>query len=443
MQLLDTMKERLAKRVSSAGKPYKQFIYLADIHFKADGNNAGFEEILHRIAEEKDDTLFVLLGGDMVETGSRENYEAFIERCERFYRETGEGVPIIPTVGNHELYGVEEGINAEGRYSGYMGDMNFAIHIAARGLGASVSIVAFADAKPRVLERAKSPNQKSQCEGRPNSRHLFYFPHGYIRLPKHPSDADKRRYSNFPGFLDAAEKASGHILVTMHVPPRKDPLPRMLNAFVENGYACCLEQNPTISMKDLKKYYRNLGMLVHGNSTADKNDSTQWFADEISSRKKVEMVLMGHVHTYYPFTLPGAERIQMVISGGGGNNTAMTYDPGHPVTTWHYLRVMYSMSKKRFIYAKVDAGSPKENLLSTVWELPQEDWGVPEASPRIDFDLPEEEWEVPKEFELKFLEDEWGLPRETIIDMPEDEWDAPAEIKTDDFESDLDYLEYE
>lgn len=46
--------------------------------------------------------------------------------------------------------------------------------------------------------------------------------------------------------------ASRHIIVTMHVPPRKDPLPAMLDAFIEEEYAACLRKNPVITMAGLK-----------------------------------------------------------------------------------------------------------------------------------------------------------------------------------------------
>lgn len=352
MALLNTMIQRLSSRVSGAQTPYDHFIYFADVHYKSNTLNTGFEKILTQISQEKDSTLFILIGGDMIDSGSVANYTAFVNRCNQFYNQTG--IPIIPTMGNHEFYGVNAGVNEISRYKQYMGEINFPLTIPASGLGDSVSIVAFNDAKPHKLEKIIYPNISKGCVNRSNTKHLFYFPHNYIRF----SSLAPEKYSHFPDYLNSASANSNHIIVTMHVPPRKNPLSNMLDTFIRNEYSHCLAVNPVISPSALQAYYRNLWMLVHGNSTADKNDSTQWFVDQIKNRSKVELVLMGHVHTYYTFPLTEANHnLQMVISGGGGNNSAQTYDNAQPVTKYHYIRVKYDAGLNRFVTNKVDVGN--------------------------------------------------------------------------------------
>ena len=350
MPFLDTMTERLRQRVLSAAAPYQQFIYFADVHYKNNTPNAGFERILTQVGHERSRTLFILIGGDMVDKGSGANYAAFISRCNGYFRDTG--IPIIPTMGNHEFYGVPADEDETGWYKQYMGDTNFPLEIPKEGLGDSLTVVAFNGAKPHKLEKIVYPDISKDCINRTNTKHLFYFPHSYIRFSKLAPE----KYSRFPLYLDTAK--GNHIIVTTHVPPRKDPLPKMLDTFVDAEYAQCLAVNPVITPGALRTYYRNLWMLVHGNSTADKNDSTQWFADEIKDRQKVELVLMGHVHTYYTFPLAESNHdLQMVISGGGGNSSAQTYDSAFPVTKYHYMRVSYHPALNRFVTQKVDAGN--------------------------------------------------------------------------------------
>lgn len=351
MPLLNTMTERLRQRISQADLPYSQFIYLADVHYEHGSSNRGFDKILSQITEqERKNTLFILVGGDLVDSGSEENYKAFVDRCNRFYEETKgsgtTGIPIIPCMGNHEFYGVQPKNTELATYKKWIGSVNFPLDIPVQGLGHSLRIVAFNDAKPHQLENFSIPNPKENCSARKKRKHLFYFPYNYIRL----SDKAPEKYSHFPDYLTTD---AHHIIVTMHVPPRKDPLPRMLDAFIEKEYAACL---PVKSMGKLKEYYRNLWMLVHGNSTADKTDSTEWFISEIKKHQKVEMVLMGHVHTFYPYIIPEIGNVRMVISGGGGNRSASAYDPTHPVTKYHYLRIKYDANTSRFVYEKVDAG---------------------------------------------------------------------------------------
>ena len=197
-----------------------------------------------------------------------------------------------------------------------MGSVNYPLEISNKGLKDSVTVIAFNDAKPHKLEKISYPDigKNKNCAKKTNTKHLFYFPNNYIV----ESSLAPEKFSHFPDYLKNSQ--GNHIIVTMHVPPRKDPLPSMLDKFIQDEYAKCIKANPIITMKDLKTYYRNLWMLVHGNSTADKNDSTKWFVDAIknsTNRKKVELLLMGHVHTFYPFPLPEAnQNLQCVISGG-------------------------------------------------------------------------------------------------------------------------------
>ena len=75
-----------------------------------------------------------------------------------------------------------------------------------------------------------------------------------------------------------------------------------------------------------------------------------------------------------------------------------------------------------------DCGNKTEQLKTrTIWELPEEEWGVPEASPRVNWALPEEEWDAPESIQLdgrELLQEKLELP-----DLKED--------------SDLDYIEEE
>lgn len=350
MPMLDDMIVRLNQRIANASAPFPQFVYLADVHYDITKSNSGFEKILTQISAEKDWTLFILIGGDLVNSGSNANYTAFRNRCNAYYQQTG--IPIIPTMGNHEFYSVPASIDEIAQYRNYMGAINFPLELPQKALGDSLTVVAFDDAKPHKLQKISYPDISNHCVTKQNTIHLFYFPFNYIHLnPLAPN-----MFSHFPDYLDNAQ--GNHILVTSHVPPRKDPLPAMLNNFVQSEYSACLKVNPVISMSNLKTYYRNLWMLVQGNSTADKNDSTQWYADEIKNRTKVELLLAGHVHTYFPFRLAEANHdLQIVISGGGGNSSASTYDPVYPVTKYHYLKISYSPNQNRFVYTKVDAGN--------------------------------------------------------------------------------------
>lgn len=352
MALLDVMVDRLYHRIDEASHAFPQFIYFADVHYQKGGKNDGFDKVLSQIQkQEKTETLFVLIGGDMIDAGSEENYSAFIERCEQFYQDTTSpdkcGIPIIPTMGNHEFYGVKPKNTEIETYKGFMGDVNFPLDIPAEGLGDTLRIVAFNDAMPRKYKKIKMPDigKGKNCATKVKDKHLFYFPDAYIHLSK----TAPKKYSHFPEFL---KTEANHIIVTSHVPPRKDPLLGMLDSFIENEYTACLKKNPVISLKKLKDYYRDLWMLVHGHSEATQNDSTQWFIDTLSTSSKVELVLMGHVHTYYPFTVPEIDKVQMVISGGGKGSK--TYSSKYPVANHHYLRVKYDVTTNRFVYEKVD-----------------------------------------------------------------------------------------
>jgi len=352
MPLLDSMKAKLNSRIAHAPNPFQQLIYFADVHYNTSRDNGGFEKILEQIAaEEKDKTLCVLIGGDLVDSGSGQNYTAFCARCERFYVETG--IPVIPAMGNHEFYGVSPKGSELTRYKQYIGDANFSIEISNKGMPDSLTIVAFNDAKPRKPAKVQIPDRSNHCNTITKDWHVFYFRDNYIHLdPMAPE-----KYSHFTQHLN--ESQGNHILVTMHVPPRKNPLPQMLDQFIQREYADCVAQNPVISMDNLKTYYRDLWMLVHGNSDwSNFLDSTQMLVDELKNRGKVELVLAGHVHTYYTFSLSEANhRLDVVVSGGGGNRSARTYTPTHPVTRYHYMRIQYDSVINRFVYTKVDAGN--------------------------------------------------------------------------------------
>jgi predicted MPP superfamily phosphohydrolase len=352
MPLLNEMITRLNTRIAQAQAPYQQLIYFADVHYDSSLDNAGFEKILVKIAaEEKEQTICVLIGGDLVDSGSGQNYTAFSARCNRFFSETG--IPIIPTMGNHEFYGVTPKGSELTRYNQYIGNANFPIEISNRGLPDSLTIVAFNDAKPRKPAKVQIPDRSNSCKTITKDYHVFYFRDNYIHLdPKAPD-----KYSHFTQYLDQSQ--GNHILVTMHVPPRKNPLPQMLDQFIQREYDACVASNPVISMDDLKMYYRDLWMLVHGNSDwSNYLDSTQMFVDEVKNRRKVELILTGHVHSYYTFPLSEADhRLDVVVSGGGGNHSARSYTPTHPVTKYHYIKVQYDQTLNRFVYSKVDAGN--------------------------------------------------------------------------------------
>jgi predicted phosphodiesterase len=353
MPLLNTMLKRLNDRINEAGSPYSQIIFMADVHYRYDSANTGFEKILDQIkSNERDKTLFILIGGDSVDSGSDKNYTAFINRCEKFYKETKPaenktGIPIIPVIGNHEFYGVQKKNTEIQTYKSYIGSVNFPLDIPVKGLGHSLRVVAFNDAKPRKGEKFSFPDPSNGCASQTQQKHLFYFPYSYIQYSKTAPE----KYSGFPDYL---KTNAHHIIVAMHVPPRKDPLPTMLDKYIRKRFANCVKKKDV--MNKILEYYRNLWMLVHANSTPDKNDSTQWFIDEIKKSNKVELVLMGHVHTYYPFVIPEVSNVQMVISGGGGKGSR-PYSDEYPVSLYHYLRIKYDESKKRFVYQKVDVTS--------------------------------------------------------------------------------------
>lgn len=349
MPLLDDMIKHLKTRIANASKPYSQYVYFADVHYKAKSKNTGFKKILAKIKKEKNDTLLILIGGDLVDGGTDANYKAFVKECKTFYGQTK--IPIIPTMGNHEFYSVKSGTTALKQYEKYIGKQNFRIEISKKGLLDSLSIIAFNDAKPNKLESIKVPTKS--CTWKNKDKHLFYFPYNYI---KYSSQAPEK-YSHFPDYLKAAK--GKHIAIVSHVPLRKKPLVDMLDNYIKKTFSKCTNvPNPPTTLADLITYYRNLWMLVHGNSTIDKNDSTQWFLDAIKNRKKVQLVLMGHVHTYYPFSLnEGNHKIQFVISGGGGNSSCTTYDSNHPVDKYHYIKVKYDTTKKKFVTNKVNVSN--------------------------------------------------------------------------------------
>jgi predicted MPP superfamily phosphohydrolase len=352
MPLLDDMIKRLNARIAGALSPYPQFIFFSDVHYRTDTSNAGFEKVLSQIsAQEKDSTLFILIGGDLVDKGSDANYTAFVNRCNRFFLDTG--IPIIPTMGNHEFYGVSPNETEIQRYRKYIGNANFPVEISAQGLPASLTVVAFNDAKPRKPVKLKIQDRANNCKTITRDRHVFYFRDNYIHLdPLAPE-----KFSHFPEYLN--QSRGEHIVVTSHVPPRKTPLPETLDALIQKEYAHCVSQNPVISMSKLKSYYRDLWMLVHGNSDYSYNlDSTQMLVNEIKNRQKVELVLTGHVHTYYTFPLAEANHpLQVVISGGGGNKSAQAITSSQPVTKYHYIQVKYDATLRRFYHIKVDAGN--------------------------------------------------------------------------------------
>ena len=291
------------------------------------------------------------MGGDLVDKGSDLNYTAFVNRCNQFFQETG--IPIIPTMGNHEFYGVTPKGSEIARYKKYIGSTNFPLDISSQGLPDSLTVVAFNDAKPRKPVKLKIPDRVHSCNTISRDYHVFYFRDNYIHLD--PLAPDK--FSHFPDYLNQSK--GNHIIVTMHVPPRKDPLPVTLDQLIQSEYAYCVSQNPVISMPNLKMYYRDLWMLVHGNSNWSFNlDSTQLFVNEVKNRRKVELILTGHVHTYYHFPLMEANHpLDVVISGGGGNTSAQAISASQPVTKYHYIQVKYDSILGRFIYIKVDAGN--------------------------------------------------------------------------------------
>lgn len=352
MPLLDDMIARLNVKIQNAPAPYPQFIFFADVHYDASTSNSGFEQVLNKIAaQEKNNTLFILIGGDLVDKGSSANYTAFINRCNQFYNETN--IPIIPTIGNHEFYGVSPKDTEIQRYKQYIGSVNFPLEISNKGLPDSLSVVAFNDAKPRKPVKIKIPDRAHNCNTITRDRHVFYFRENYIHLdPLAPE-----KFSHFPQYLNQSK--GNHIIVTSHVPPRKNPLATTLDELIQSEYAFCVSKNPVISMPNLKSYYRDLWMLVHGNSQYSYNlDSTQMYVDEIKNRQKVELLLTGHVHTYYHFALTEANHpLEVVISGGGGNHSAQAISASQPVTKYHYLQIKYDTALQRYYHIKVDAGN--------------------------------------------------------------------------------------
>lgn len=103
--------------------------------------------------------------------------------------------------------------------------------------------------------------------------------------------------------------------------------------------------------------------------------------------------------------------------------------PWNPARIWLF-NIVYSviMNLCRQVKDMCDCGNKTElQEINTLWELPEEEWGVPEVSPRVDWALPEEEWDAPESIDLDGLE----LPQEKL-ELPDLSWD-----------SDLDYIEEE
>jgi hypothetical protein len=357
MAFFDEMTDHLKQRIDNsveAAKPYEQFVFLSDIHYVPNKdpnkeNNPGFEAILQQIYKERDKTLFVLLGGDMINYGYQDYYNAFMKRCRQFYNDTmdgpgGTGVPIIPSMGNHEYYTDLTIDKSLPRYNEKIGKSNYSIEIPEAALKASLTLITFRDSMPRIDHKIAIPNFKNNCVNQNKDYHLFQFPHSYIEYnPKDPG-----KYSKFPTFLKEAQ--GKHIIVTMHVPPRKNPLANLLDTVINEEYGPCATGK---ALGKIRAYYRDLWTLVHEKSTAD---STQWFIDCIKDDTRVELVLAGHVHTYYPFLLPKPAEtnhtLEIVIDGCGGNKSAMTFDPNYPVSdnnnNYNYIMVKYDAVQKRF-----------------------------------------------------------------------------------------------
>jgi len=339
MILFSYMYERLKERMST-GITYPCFIFFADTHFridKPDWDNSGFYHVLNKVALES--PLFILIGGDLIDNGKDENYQAFIELCINYTITTG--IPIIPIIGNHNYYQVT---NPLYKYHQYIGPDNFRLEIEG-GLPDTLTIVGLNDAQPyRQVASDNIPDMKDNtCTKiwRKSNWHLFDFSHECLNQD-----------SNFVDNLDNSQ--GNHIIVSMHVPPRLNPLTSALDGKIEKEYP---HYAGTKKLEELVTYYRDLCMLVHGNSTTDKNDSTKWFVDTIQQSNKVEMVMTGHVHTYYWFSRLHGHQIDYVISGGGGNNNQVGSLKGFPVTKRHYIKVFFNPYSQRFEHQKINAGN--------------------------------------------------------------------------------------
>lgn len=339
MTLFSDMKIKLDARVAGAKTPYPCFVFLADSHYVSGADNSGFTKILNQAAGEN--PLFILIGGDLVNSSWTKNYQDFIQECNTYTANTN--IPVIPTMGNHEFYhpkGQKNPPNPLNLYHQYMGPANFRLEIAAGGLEDTLTVVAFNDAEPELPGKKEAiPDRKDLACSlifEKKDWHIFEFSRQYLNSKSH--------------FIDNLNNSQGnHIITTMHVPPRLNPLATAADQKVAQEWPYCA--SPKID--ELIKYHRDLWMLVHGNSTPDKNDATQWFVDVINNRSKVEMVMTGHVHTYYPFQRTEGHLVQYVVSGGGGNNTASPF-PGYPVTKYHYIKVKYDEAANRFVHEKVD-----------------------------------------------------------------------------------------
>jgi|GEM_PF-2151236 len=339
MILFSYMYERLKERMSMC-TTYPCFIFFADTHFRIDKpgwDNSGFHQVLDKAALES--PLFILIGGDLIDNGKDENYQAFIELCINYTITTG--IPIIPIIGNHHYYQVTNPLN---KYHHYIGPANFRLEIEG-GLSDTLTIVGFNDAQPyRQGTSGNIPDMKDKTCTKMWKKfdwHLFDFSAKYLNQDSH--------------FVDNLDNSQGnHIIVSMHVPPRLNPLASALYGKIKEEYPYCAG---TKLLQKLIKYYRDLWMLVHSNSTTDKGNSTKLFVDTIQKRNKVEMVMTGHVHTYYWFSRLDGHQIDYVISGGGGNNNQVGSLQGFPVTKRHYIKVVFNPDSQRFEHQKINAGN--------------------------------------------------------------------------------------
>jgi hypothetical protein len=125
-------------------------------------NNTGFDRVLDQIAaKEINDTMCVVIGGDLVDKGTTKNYDGFVARCEKFFNDTK--IPVIPGIGNHEFYGVSSKGTEIDRYRQKIGRVNFPIEISDKGLPKSLTLVAFNDAKPRKPVKISIPDRSNNC----------------------------------------------------------------------------------------------------------------------------------------------------------------------------------------------------------------------------------------------------------------------------------------
>lgn len=339
MILFSYMYQKLKERMST-GTSYPCFVFFADTHFrvdKPDWNNSGFQQVLDKAALET--PLFILIGGDLIDNGKDINYQKFIAVCVNYTITTG--IPIIPIIGNHHYYQV---INPLTTYHQYIGPSNFRLEIES-GLADTLTIVGFNDAQPyrpgTSSDIADTKDKTCTKIWRKSDWHLFNFSCKYLNQESH--------------LITNLDNSQGnHIIVSMHVPPRLNPLANALDEKIKKEYPFCAG---TKKLPELTKNYRNLWMLVHGNSITDTSNATKWFVDTIRHRNKVEMVMTGHIHTYYWFSKFNGHQIDYVISGGGGNDNQVGSLSGFPVTKRHYIKVFFNPTTQRFEHQKVDVGN--------------------------------------------------------------------------------------